>query len=347
MNKIEKWYEKSGTESDVVRSTRIRLARNLKDYPFPAKLTEEQKLKVEEKIKNAFMSGNSVMKDQFDFIKLETLPRESVISLVEQHSISPEFASNVHGRALLKSKDDSISIMINEEDHLRIQVIKEGLALEEAYQTIDKIDSLLNESLEFAFDDELGYLTRCTTNLGTGMRASVMLHLPALTEQGAMNRMSSNLSKLGITVRGTYGEGTNVIGALYQFSNQITLGLSEKEAIDNLKAIVRQLINEERKARKAMAENIEIQDKVSRSAGILKTAKIMPTNELMQLVSYVRLGVATNLIKGITEKDIDILISKVQPATLMAEIGKFMTENERDIKRAEITREACKQIQEV
>lgn len=347
MDKVVKWYEKNGTESDVVRSTRIRLARNLKSYPFPKMLSSEQKEEVEEKVKNAFMSGNSVMKDQFDFIKLDKMSTEQIISLVEQHAISPEFASDISGRALLISKDEGISIMINEEDHLRIQVIEEGLELHKAYETIDRIDTLLNESLDFAFDKELGFLTRCPTNLGTGMRASVMLHLPALTEQGAMNRMTSNLSKLGIIVRGTYGEGTNVVGSLYQFSNQITLGLSEKEAIENLRSIVKQLINEERSARKAMVESIEVQDKISRSAGILKNSKILSTNELMKLASYVRLGVTSGFLTGISEKEVDSLISKTQPATLMADSNKKMTQKERDIQRAETARRICGEIREL
>ena len=249
LNEEKKWYEKAGKESDVVISTRVRLARNLADMPFPNRMTPDQKAAVERRVRDAILSGNSAIASDFDFVQMDDLSNEQAVSLVERHIVSPEFIANAKGRGFLISKDERISIMVNEEDHVRIQVLHEGLALSEAAEMADRIDTLLNESLRFAFDSELGYLTQCPTNLGTGMRASVMLHLPALTENGAMSRISTNLSKLGLVIRGTYGEGSNVIGAMYQLSNQITLGLSEKEAVENLQNITIQLISEERKTR--------------------------------------------------------------------------------------------------
>ena len=202
LNEEKKWYEKAGKESDVVISTRVRLARNLADMPFPNRMTPDQKAAVERRVRDAILSGNSAIASDFDFVQMDDLSNEQAVSLVERHIVSPEFIANAKGRGFLISKDECISIMVNEEDHVRIQVLHEGLALSEAAEMADRIDTLLNESLRFAFDSELGYLTQCPTNLGTGMRASVMLHLPALTENGAMSRISTNLSKLGLVIRG-------------------------------------------------------------------------------------------------------------------------------------------------
>ncbi len=341
-----KWYEKEGTSGDVVCSTRIRLARNLKQYPFPDRATAQQKAEIERKVRDAILSGNSVLSKEFQFLELEVLSEEEAVSLVERHMVSPEFISDRRGKAILQSEDEGISIMINEEDHLRIQVLKEGLALKDATETADRLDTLLGESLDFAFDSEFGYLTQCPTNLGTGMRASVMLHLPALTENGAMSRISSNLAKLGLTLRGTYGEGTQIVGAMYQLSNQITLGLSENEAIENLSAIAAQLIEAERKARKELSENIVLQDKVDRAAGVLKSAKMLSGGELMELLSYVRLGLSTGLLQGVDIQKLNALSIRCQPATLMASVGKPLDQNERDILRANMAREICADLKE-
>ncbi len=195
--------------SNVVISTRVRLARNLKNYPFPCKLSQQGREEVIEKVRDAVKNGNSVLADDFSYIKMSELdPRQSV-SLVEKRLVSPEFVSDTAGRALLLSSDERLSIMLNEEDHIRLQVITPGLSLEQAYDTADKLDTLLDERLDFAFDEKLGYLTQCPTNLGTGMRASVMLHLPALEKSNAISRIAGNLSKLGLTMRGAHGEGTD------------------------------------------------------------------------------------------------------------------------------------------
>lgn len=218
-----------------VISTRVRLARNLKDFPFPCKLSPDGMEKVIEKVRSAVKNSNSSIASDFKFIKMSDLTEAQCVSLVERRIVSPEFISNTEGRALLVNSDESLSIMINEEDHIRIQAITKGLALEQTYDLVDKLDTLLDESLDFAFSEKLGYLTQCPTNLGTGMRASVMLHLPALEKSRAIGRIAGNLSKLGLTIRGTHGEGTEPKGSLYQLSNQVTLGISEKAAIENLK----------------------------------------------------------------------------------------------------------------
>lgn len=324
--------------SDVVISTRVRLARNLKEYPFPCRLSLQGREKVIEKVKDAVKNSNSSVASDFDFIKMNELTPQQSVSLVEKRLVSPEFISDSDGRALLLSKDESLSIMINEEDHIRLQVITKGLSLEEAYDTADKLDTLLDENLEFAFDEKLGYLTQCPTNLGTGMRASVMLHLPALEKSRVISRIAGNLSKLGLTIRGAHGEGTEPKGALYQLSNQVTLGISEKAAIENLKNITNQLIAQEDEARERICKSIEICDSVSRSLGILKSALTITHDEALTLLSNVRLGIVSKQIENINTETIDKLMSAVEPATLMVNSKKNLSANERDIERANLLR---------
>lgn len=341
-----KWYEKAGTSGDVVCSTRVRLARNLKQYPFPDRATLEQKEEVKKRVRDALLSGNSILSKEFRFLPLEEMDENTAVSLVERHIVSPEFISSRQGRGVLVSEDESVSIMINEEDHLRIQVLREGLSLKEAAETADRLDTLLGESLSFAFDPEFGFLTQCPTNLGTGMRASFMLHLPALQESGSMARICANLSKLGLTLRGTYGEGTKVTGALYQLSNQITLGLSENEAIENLSAIAGQLIEEERRLRGQMSKNLLLQDKITRAAGILGSARVLSTGEFMELLSYVRLGVSEGLLQGATMEELNALSVHAQPATLMAREGQNLSESQRDALRARLSRQVCGKLRD-
>jgi len=326
--------------SNEVISTRVRLARNLKDYPFPCRLSEQGRKKVIEKVTSAIRDSNSSIASDFNLIKLDDLTEAQGVSLVERHLVSPEFISETEGRALLLSKDESMSIMINEEDHIRLQVITDGLSLEQAYDTADKLDTLLDENLEFAFDDKLGYLTQCPTNLGTGMRASVMLHLPTLEKSRTIGRIAGNLSKLGLTIRGAYGEGSEPSGSLYQLSNQVTLGISEKAAIENLENITKQLVSQEQQARERLAKSIDIQDSVSRSLGLLKSAMVMTHDEALKLLSNVRFGILSGQIKDVTADVVDSLMEKIEPATLMVNSGKNLSAQERDIERAKILREA-------
>lgn len=326
--------------NDVVISTRVRLARNLKDYPFPCKLSAQDKEKVIEKVKNAVENSNSPISKDFSFIRMSELTPQQGVSLVERRLVSPEFISESQGRALLLSKDESISIMINEEDHIRLQVIKSGLSLEDTYDIADKLDTLLDENLDFAFDERLGYLTQCPTNLGTGMRASVMLHLPALEKSRAVGRIAGNLSKLGLTIRGAHGEGTEPNGALYQLSNQVTLGISEKAAIENLKNITMQLISQENQARTRLCSSIDIQDAISRSLGLLRSALVISHDEALKLLSNVRLGIVSGQIKDVTTETVDKLMLSVEPATLTVNLNKNLSPHERDIERAKLIKSA-------
>ena len=324
--------------NDVVISTRIRLARNLKDFPFPCKLNSQGREKVIEKVRDAVKKSNSPVASDFSFIKMSELTSSQSVSLVEKRLVSPEFISDTDGRALLISKDECFSIMINEEDHIRLQVITKGLSLEQAYDTADKLDTLLDENLDFAFDEKLGYLTQCPTNLGTGMRASVMLHLPALEKSRAINRIAGNLSKLGLTIRGAHVEGTEPKGALYQLSNQVTLGISEKAAIENLKNITEQLIAQENQARERLCSSIDIQDAISRSLGILRSALVISHDEALKLLSNVRLGIVSKQITDVSTETIDRLMLAVEPATLTVALNKNLSAHDRDIERAKLIR---------
>ena len=324
--------------NDVVISTRIRLARNLKDYPFPCKLNSQGREKVIEKVRDAVKKSNSPVASDFSFIKMSELTSSQSVSLIEKRLVSPEFISETDGRALLISKDECFSIMINEEDHIRLQVITKGLSLEQAYDTADKLDTLLDENLDFAFDEKLGYLTQCPTNLGTGMRASVMLHLPALEKSRAISRIAGNLSKLGLTIRGAHGEGTEPKGALYQLSNQVTLGISEKAAIENLKNITEQLIAQENQARERLCSSIDIQDAISRSLGILRSALVISHDEALKLLSNVRLGIVSKQITDVSTETIDKLMLAVEPATLTVSLNKNLSAHDRDIERAKLIR---------
>lgn len=332
----DKWYEKDGKQGDVVVSSRIRLARNLRDYPFPNKASLEQMEEIAHKVRKALDESNSTLAGTLSFISMEKLTQFQAVSLVEKHLISPEFASERKGRYLFLSKDESISIMINEEDHIRIQVMSSGLSLNETYDIANNIDTLLDNALGFAFNNKLGYLTQCPTNLGTGMRASLMLHIPAIERNRAINRISGNLSKLGMELRGTFGEGSEAKGSLYQLSNQITLGLSEHSAIENLKNMASQLIEQEKKSIEDMARTIDMQDVFSRSLALLKSAKLMSNDEAMKLLSNVRAGMSTGYIKQADYAKLNRLNEQIQPATLMTNENKELSPQQRDIKRAEI-----------
>ena len=320
--------------SEVVVSTRVRLARNIVDFPFPCRMSDKSKIELADKVCNA-------LEGVFDFdrIDIHSLSEIEAIALVERHLISPEFIKKPVGKTLILSKDKTISIMLNEEDHIRLQVIKGGLCLNEAYEIADKIDTALSEKLQFAYSDKLGYLTQCPTNLGTAMRASVMLHLPALLRSRALERITSNLSKLGLTIRGIYGETSEPKGALYQLSNQVSLGISEQAAIENLKNIAHELVTQEVKARDRVLSDIDVVDTVCRSLGILKTARVINHSEAMNLLSNVRLGIAHKIIDSLTLDSIDSLVCDINPANIMLKFGDKLNPKERDIKRADYLRE--------
>lgn len=328
---MQKWYNKAN--QNIAVSSRVRIARNLADTPFPNRLTANGKREVCKKIIDALNSSNSPFKDELTAIDMDKISDLEALSLVERHIISPEFAKDREGKMLLKNSDESVCIMLCEEDHLRIQVIKTGLCLDEAYLLADKIDTLLSENLQFAFSQKLGYLTACPTNLGTGLRAGVMLHLPLLEGSNELHKITSSISKLGLTVRGLYGEGTKSKASLYQISNQVTLGITEKGAIDNLNLIVSQIIKKEESAVDSF-DKIELEDTVFRSLGLLQNARLLSCDEMMQNISNVLLGQRLNIIE--TQSGLIKLAFDTQPASVSN--GENLTPKQRDIKRAETVR---------
>lgn len=327
---MSKWYIGAGEQSDIVVSTRIRLARNIVEYPFPNKLNTKSRMELNNVIKETIESDN---KYSLRFLEMRTLARFEAASMAERHIISPEFASDSDGRALMLSPEEDISIMLNEEDHIRLQVMKSGFALDEAYQVANEIDDVLGSKFNFAFDERIGFLTQCPTNLGTGMRASVMLHLPGLTLSGQIHKLINTISKLGLTFRGAFGEGTNAVGDMYQLSNQITLGISEEFAIKNLKAITLQLCAQERTAREEMLKDVSTEDRIFRAYGTLKWARLLSTKELMENLSWVRLGSVSGKI-NIPIEIVNELMVSMQPATINARAGQKLPTVERDTVRA-------------
>lgn len=335
---MSSWYTTHAPEDDIAVSTRTRLARNLSGLPFPARMTPEQRKELNLKVKNAVLQSNTPFAKSLKYIDMADVPQTEIAAMVERHIISPEFAEENSDRAIIISADESISIMIGEEDHVRIQVILGGLQLEKAYDTAEQLDSLLYNELHFAFDRSLGFLTECPTNLGTGLRASVMLHLPVTESNGEISSIAETVGKIGFTVRGMYGEGTKASASMYQVSNQITLGISEKNAIDNLKIITAQLIDKERKARNGL-NKIKLEDMCFRALGTLQNSRILSSKEMMDLLSRIKLGISMGIIKT------DVLPIKLfiegQPNMLMKKYGQLEPE-ERDIYRAAFIRDALK-----
>lgn len=313
-----------------VISTRIRFARNLAGVRFLSTMKPEEKRELLLRIKDTAKKIGD-----FDFLDMSELSDIRAGELMEKHLISPEFAQNRENCGLLLGKDGITSIMINEEDHLRIQVIMPGYCLKEAFEKAKQIDEALNESLHFAYSDDLGYLTQCPSNLGTAMRASVMLHLPALTETGAIGRLPAILSQNGLTVRGLYGEGTRSGGAVYQISNRVSLGISEEDILDRIGSMTGKIVESEESVAKKLLENGVVEDRVFRALGTLKYAKIISSSEAVKLLSDVRFGVESGLI-DMDLAVIDRLSYEIQPCSMeISADGK-----NRDIVRAEKIRKS-------
>ncbi|MBR6360338.1 MAG: protein arginine kinase [Clostridia bacterium] len=333
---MNKWYAEKGSQSETVISTRIRLARNIDDFVFPCRLDTEGKNKVNELVKKAVFETCG---DGFSYISMKDLSHLQAVSLAERHIISPEFTSCAEGTGLIISDDESVSIMICEEDHIRLQVMKSGLALDEAYKIADEADNALDEKLSYAFDERIGYMTSDPTNLGTAMRASVFLHLPALTACGQINAIANTVSKLGLSIGGAYGSRKKPAGDIYQISNRITLGITEETAVANLKSIVLQLINQERSAAEREIKNPALEDKIYRSLGVLENARMLGSDEIMELISYVRFGASAGLLDIPVER-INALITDMQPATIAVSDEEASTVAKRDARRAELVRQA-------
>lgn len=334
------WYIDKGPESDVVISSRVRLARNFKNYPFPFRMDREQEAKVLNEAKDAVMNGNSVIAKDFLFLDVKSLDTVDRQVMVEKHLLSPQLIDGERNTGAIISRDEKISIMINEEDHLRIQCMFPGFQIDKAWDLCDKVDTLIEERAQIAFDSELGYLTCCPTNIGTGIRASAMLHLPALVMTGYIRNILEACSKLSIAVRGLYGENTEAEGNIFQISNQVTLGLSEEEIITGIINASTQIIEQERAIRLELYKqnSLRFEDKVYRSLGILLNARVMSSEEGLKLISDVRLGVDMGIIKNIKGETLNEILLLAQPASLQKLVGKPLNQEERDMKRAEVIR---------
>ncbi len=340
----QKWFDLKGEHSEAAVSTRVRLARNLRGYPFPSRMSPEQAREVLEKVSVALISGASGA--DFRLIELTDKNRQEAASMVERHLISPEFAGSRNVRGVVLSPDESVSVMINEEDHLRIQILGTGLCLEACLKEAERIDILLDETLPYAFDEKLGFLTNCPTNLGTGLRASVMLHLPALARTGALREIVSSAGKLGFAVRGMYGEGSAAKGDLYQLSNQFTLGFTERQIVERMMDSAQNIIAQEHAARAELKKlnPLAFEDKIWRAAGILSSARLLSSQEAEALLSELRMGSACGLISHVTPEQIDRLFFSMQPMTLSLSLGGKMPPAGRDAARAELIRGALKNV---
>lgn len=336
---MSSWYKESDKNNDIIVSSRVRLARNLANMPFPARMDESALKDLTSKVKSALEKIAEKGENRLKFILMDDIPENEIYAMVERHVISPDFARNFHNRAIAISEDESISIMIGEEDHIRIQVTLPGDNLYLAYKIADQIDTALAEILPLAFSETLGFLTECPTNIGTGLRASVMLHLPVCESRGVINSISETAGKIGLTIRGMYGEGSKAVASLYQISNQITLGISEKNAIENLKVIAEQIVEREKQNRMSL-ERVELEDTVMRAFGTLKYAKLVSTEEFMKLISLIKLGISEGIIENSNILPIRLLI-EAQPHMLIRKYSAT-TPKERDLARAQMVNEILK-----
>lgn len=334
------WMDQTGPDNDVVISSRVRLARNYEDIPFPPMMNQEGAQKVIDRTKSAVLGENERENGNYRFINIKDLNSIERMVLVEKHVASPDLIRNPQIAALLVKDDEQISIMMNEEDHLRIQCLLSGFQLDKAGSMAGEIDDTIEASTKYAFDEQLGYLTCCPTNVGTGMRASVMMHLPALTMTGYIGAVLQTVAKIGLTIRGMYGEGTEVLGNIYQISNQVTLGMTEKDIIMNLIDTCKQIIEKERMVRSTLMKTskIELEDKLCRSYGLFANARKMDSKELMKLISDVKLAVNLSIIEHIDDITLNKLIIYAQPANLQKIAGKELTSEECDVIRAELVR---------
>ncbi|MGI6678208.1 MAG: protein arginine kinase [Dehalobacterium sp.] len=337
-----KWTEGQGPHADIVISSRVRLARNIKNIPFPYMLSEEKELEILNSIKEIIETPSFKEKmGAFYYLPFDEINNLEKQILVEKHLISPQFAQSNGHKGVIVREDEALSIMINEEDHFRIQCLLPGMQLNEAWDLANRMDDSLEQTLDFAFDKEKGYLTSCPTNVGTGMRASVMLHLPGLVLTRMGYQIFSSMGQIGLTVRGMYGEGSEAIGNLFQISNQVTLGLTEDDIINHLTSVTLQVIEHERHARDLLLKEgkDQLEDRVWRAYGILSHARNISSQEAMKLLSELRLGIDLNLIQDIAPTVFNNLMVAMEMAFYQQKVNTDMQPNLRDRIRARTVRE--------
>ncbi|MFS0865318.1 protein arginine kinase [Fredinandcohnia sp. 179-A 10B2 NHS] len=338
---LSSWMSQEGPDSDIVLSSRIRLARNFKNIPFSTVYSNEEAQQIVEIFQERFSGRSFPSIGDFELLKVNELQPIEKRVLVEKHLISPHLAEDSPFGACLLSENEEVSIMINEEDHVRIQCLFPGFQLSEALEVANNLDDWIEEQVDYAFDETRGYLTSCPTNVGTGLRASVMMHLPALILTQQMSRIIPAINQLGLVVRGIYGEGSEALGNIFQISNQITLGKTEEDIVEDLKSVVTQLISQERSAREALVKTstIQLEDRVFRSYGTLANSRIIESKEAAKCLSDVRLGIDLGYIKNISRNILNELMVLTQPGFLQSYAGGSLRPNERDIRRATLIRE--------
>ncbi|KNF07984.1 putative ATP:guanido phosphotransferase [Gottschalkia purinilytica] len=338
---MAKWLDGVGEEKNIAISSRIRLARNIENIRLPQYMDLEDGKKITDIVNNAVNNSDIIESKDFNFYPINSISNIDKEVFVERHLISPDLLRNPQISSFLLKNDETVTIMINEEDHIRIQALLPGLNLEKAWELCSNIDDAIEKNVDYAFDERFGYLTSCPTNVGTGLRASVMLHLPCLVLTGYINNVLQAVNQIGLTVRGLYGEGTSAIGNIFQISNQVTLGESEEEIIKKLKGIVLQIIAKERDSRNTLlnVNKIQIEDKVYRSLGLLQSARIITAKESMDLLSDVRMGIDLGIIENINMEIVNKLIMDIQPASVQKIFKEELNSNVRDIRRGEIIRE--------
>ena len=341
---MSKWYEDSACNEGIVISSRVRLARNLKKYPFPETMNETQMKQMIDEVKDAIVNERTPISKDFEFIEVNYLPALKKKELMEKHIISPVLLSKNKNCAVLVKNDETVSIMLNEEDHIRIQTVFPGENIDKAWDLADKIDDLIEESVEYAYNEKYGYITACPTNMGTGLRASFMMHLPFIERAGQMKNLLEAISKFGVTIRGIYGEGSEALGSIYQISNQVTLGQSEQEIIKNLKNVVKFVKDRELKIRESHMKNerIETEDRIYRSLGIIQNARKISGSEAMKHLSNIREGCLLGLsdIPKVNETIYNIMIN-VQPGNIQLS-SNTNDVNKRDEARADYLRRTFK-----
>ncbi len=327
------WLNNTGTHADIVISTRVRLARNLDGIPFTNCAKEPEINKVISEVKNAVKNNPYLTNaSMLDLSQVNNLVKQF---LVERHLISRELAENKKGIVFVGDKE-LINIMVNEEDHLRIQTFSSGLEPQRTWQMINQVDDELSKSLKYAYSSNWGYLTACPTNVGTGMRTSVMIHLPALDITKQIRKILHAISQVGLAIRGLYGEGTEALGDFFQISNQITLGRSEEEITENIEKITNQIIGHEQKAREVLIKEnrIQLEDQILRAYATLAYARVISSKEALELLSLVRLGAGIGLIKEVSLKVINELLVLSQPANVQLLAGEVLSNPARDVRRA-------------
>jgi protein arginine kinase len=332
------WLRGTGPESDIVISSRIRLARNLAAFPFTNRSNAHQKAEIENLLRDRI--GKLEVDPRLSYVNVPGLSLLDRQFLVERQLISRELAAAEGPRGVALGPQETVSLMVNEEDHLRLQVMRSGFTLDEAWQDIDKFDDLLEQRVNYAFSDEFGYLTACPTNVGTGMRASVMLHLPALVLTKQIEKVFRALQKINLAVRGLYGEGSRASGDFYQISNQVTLGKAETAILGEIREVIPQIITYERQARKTLIGESQpaLKDKVARAFGTLCSATMMTSEETMDLLSSIRLGINLGLLEEITIPTVNELFIHTQPAHLQKLMGSSLDGEERNSARARYLR---------